>query len=407
MRTLVGLAVGLDDVRAVAVRRGTVTWAAEAPLENGQALADAIGLLLAEAPVRRWPRPVLAAGIGPHASQVRLIAGLPDIEDPETLGAVVREGAGSFFLKNGVPLLVTRVRPASPGTAMAAAIDRPCVEAVREACKRRGWCWARVAPAAIVLPAALDDEHFAWTDGRVVLEVKHSHRQVESVRTRTIESAGLPGDPLHLVPALAALGDQGARYAVAYGAAMLQEQEPLALSPLSEGVRTRADVLRRFILPGVLSLAAIVALLASPFAASAAARRAEARIAKVRSGEWHVIQSTYAQLDRVTAILEEERAFADARSSVTTLLGDVTRALPSGTAVTSFELTNDQAIISILTPDPAVALSAMKRVPAGTSPELVGPAGRDATTGTDLAVVTIRFRTRAPASQGPERRGRP
>ncbi len=245
MRTLVGLAVGLDDVRAVAVRRGTVTWAAEAPLENGQALADAIGLLLAEAPVRRWPRPVLAAGIGPHASQVRLIAGLPDIEDPETLGAVVREGAGSFFLKNGVPLLVTRVRPASPGTAMAAAIDRPCVEAIREACKRRGWRWAGVAPAAIVLPAALDDEHFAWTDGRVVLEVKHSHRQVESVRTRTIESAGLPGDPLHLVPALAALGDQGARYAVAYGAAMLQEQEPLALSPLSEGVRTRADVLRR------------------------------------------------------------------------------------------------------------------------------------------------------------------
>ncbi len=257
MSARVGLAVARDFVRAVAIRHGRIIWAGEAPLETGRLLVESIDELLAEAPLARWPRPVLTAGIGPQASQVKLIAGLPDIEDPQTLGAVVREGAGSFFLKNGVPLLVTPVRPASPGTAMAAAIDRPCVEAIREACKRRGWRWARAAPAAVVLPAALEDEHFAWTDGRVVLEVKHSHQQVESVRTRVLENAGLPGDPLHLVPALATLGDQAARYAVAYGAAMLQEQEPLALSPLSEGVRTRADVLRRFILPGVLSLAAI------------------------------------------------------------------------------------------------------------------------------------------------------
>src|SRR2546426_1085812 len=73
------------------------------------------------------------------------------------------------------------------GAAMGAALVRPCAGLIRERCKRGGWRGARGAPAAVVLPAALEDEHFAWTDGRVVLEVRQARQQVESVRTRVFE----------------------------------------------------------------------------------------------------------------------------------------------------------------------------------------------------------------------------
>src|SRR5881296_3715873 len=85
MTTRIGLALARDAVRAVAVRRRRILWAAEAPLEPGAALDAAIRSLLAAAPVPRFPRPVLSAAIGPQASQVRLVAGLPDIQDSETL----------------------------------------------------------------------------------------------------------------------------------------------------------------------------------------------------------------------------------------------------------------------------------------------------------------------------------
>lgn len=43
-RTL-GIAIGHDRVRAVAVRRGRVAWAAEAPYRNAQDLAEVLAQL--------------------------------------------------------------------------------------------------------------------------------------------------------------------------------------------------------------------------------------------------------------------------------------------------------------------------------------------------------------------------
>jgi hypothetical protein len=394
MSTHVGLAVARDALRAVAVRRGRIVWAGEAPLDGGEGgvLEDAIGALLAEAPLPRWPRPLLSAAVGPHASQIKLVGGLPDIGDAATLSAVVREGVGSFFLKNGVPLVTTGVRPAGPAVAMAAALDLPCVEAIRNACRARGWRLAQIAPAAVALPLALEDEHLVWTDGVIVLEIARTGPTINAVRSRprcTVEGADIPAHP---VPGLASLGENAVRYADAYGAAALPATEPLALDALTAGLLSRSELWRPFIVPLLLGAAAIASLILSPLAARWAAARADARVAAVRPGRWQVIVTALGQIDRATRILDEAGAFAASRSTVTDVLGELTRALPDGAALASLELDGDRGQLEALTQQPTDVLAAIKRVRSVASAELVGAPRPEPVAGRELQRVMVRFR---------------
>jgi hypothetical protein len=45
-------------------------------------------------------RPRAVAAIGPSLVQVKKLSGLPLLQDSAALSAVIREGAGRFFLKN-------------------------------------------------------------------------------------------------------------------------------------------------------------------------------------------------------------------------------------------------------------------------------------------------------------------
>lgn len=402
MSARVGLAVARDAVRAVALRRRRIVWAAEVPLEQRRGLEETIGALLAEAPLPRWPRPILSAAVGPHAAQVKLVGGLPDVADAATLAAIVREGAGSFFLKNGVPLVTTGVRPAGTGVAMAAALDLPCVEAIRNACRARGWRLAQIAPTAVALILALEDEHLVWTDGAVVLEITRAGGRpaVESVRTRPACAADTAGVTARPVPVLATLGEGAVGYADAFGATALGEGEPLTLNALTAGLLSRSEVQRPFIAPLLILGAAVAFLVLSPLAARWAGERADARLAAVRPGRWQVILTALGQLDRATRVLDEAGAFAASRSSVTDLLGGLTRALPDGSALTSLELDGDRGQLETLTQQPADVLAAIKRVRSVTAAELVGPVKPEPVGGRDIQRVTIRFRL-APGWQPP------
>ncbi len=397
MNARVGLAVNHDSVRVVAVTEEGVLWAAEAAIGPDQALEAVIAPLLAQAPLRRWPRPTLSAAVGPHAAQLKRVAGLPEIEDPATLAAIIREGAGSFFLKNGAPLVITGVRPAGPGAAWAGAVDRHVVEAVRDCCRTRGWRLGLIAPVAVALPRAWEDPAFTWTDGRVVLEITRSNATLESVRTRLASATGQAASPLHPVGELAGLGDEAGRYADAYGAATLDAGEALAVDPGAAGCWSGARVRKALVAPGVVLVLAMLSLALSPLAARWAEKRAQAQADRVRGDQWVTIDSGLVQLHRVTLVLETMRAFAASRAGVTALLGDLTRALPEGSAIANFELDHDKAQVLVITPEPAAVLTAVKGLKGLAAAELAQTVTRGPSVGPAFQRVVLRFQLKASA----------
>jgi hypothetical protein len=388
----IGLALARDAVRAVAIWRDRIVWAAEAPLEPGAALPATIASLLQPAPVRRFPRPIVSAAVGPHASQVRLVAGLPDVQDPMTLAAIIRQNVGAFFLKNGVPLLTTGTLPVRPGVALAGAIEEPCVAAVRELCSARRWRLRFIAPTPVALGGAFQDPSFTWTDGAVVVEVTQADGTIGSVRTRPVCAAEPAAIAPRLVSPLTVLGDGALRYADAYGAAVLAARPALTLDALGSGAWTRSEVLRRCLLPTSILTVAIVSLALSPLAAFRAAGRSDARLSRVRPAQWRAVESASRQLDRLTAILEDVRRFSASRSATTPVLGTLARALPEGSAVLSLELGDDHGQIVAMSPSPAPVLAAIQRLPGARSVELIGPLRREGVTAREVQRVTVRWR---------------
>ena len=306
MTTRIGLAVGREAVRAVMIRRHRVVWKGEMPLGPGgsEAVQAAAIALLAAAPRRRWPKPVVHAAIGPHAAQVKRVVGLPDIADADALAAIVREAAGTYFLKNGVPLLTTRVQPTGAGTAIAAALDRPYVDAVRAACRAGGWRMGPIAPTAVVLTRAFTGPAFHWNDGPLTIEVsRNATGALDAVRTRPAREDDADATTLAPVAELAALGPGAARFADAFGAAAVDAREPLTLT--ADGFDLRAIALPRRTVTLVSAVLAMTvgAVGLSPLAAKWAGQRALARVHQLRPGRWQVISTSLGQLDRVSAIL--------------------------------------------------------------------------------------------------------
>jgi hypothetical protein len=297
--------------------------------------------------------------------------------------AILGANAASFFLKDGVPLVTTRAHTKSKTTALAAAIDQPCVDAVRMVCRGRGWTLGFIAPSAVGLARAFEDRWFLWADGSLVVEVTQCGGEIESGK-----ELPLP----RLDPGLATLGEGALRYADAYGVAVIETIPPLSLDALAAGFWTRNHVRRRLMLPAILLLTGITALLLSPLAAVWAEHRAEARLAGVRDEQVQTVVSTLSVLDRTTAILEDAQAFAHGRSSATALLAELARGLPRGSVLVSLDLGETQGELIALCPSPADVLDAVARLPGARAVELVGPVQREAIAGRDVRRVTVRWR---------------
>jgi hypothetical protein len=392
MRTRIGLALASDAVRAVAVRKQRIVWAAEAPLEAGASIRPVIEALLRLAPVRRFPRPVLSVAVGLHASQVKVLTGFPGVLDDATLTALIRENTGSFFLKNGVPLVTTRTRLMSTGVALGGAIEEPCVQTLRDICKALGWRLESIAPTPSVLVHVLTDASFAWADGPLLVEVTRSSDSIECVRTRLRSATEpLPAEP-QPVPGLATLGEGAVRYADAYGAAVVE-------SPAALGIESRATVAwspieaRKRLLPPALLLAfGLASFLASPLGSVWAGDRARARLAAVRPDQKQVVVSTLARLDSVDAILEGSRRFAASRALVIPTFGGLVQGLPDGCILVSLELGDQQGSLTALCPTPAAVLAAVERLPGARAAEMVGAARRETVAGRQVQRVTVRWR---------------
>ena len=396
MTVRVGLAVSADAIRAVALTRRGIFWRHEVVREPETSLASGIDALLAAAPIPRWPRPVLAAAIGPHASQVKSLSRLPPVDDPTLLAALVRESASAFFLRNGSPLVTTGIRSSSTGEVLAGAIDLPYVETIRDVCRARGWRLGPIAPVAVALPFAFEDTGFAWNDGHLMLDVVSADRALTSVRCRKWNNAAASTTAATPVPELAAVGDDSVKYADAYGAAQLDAAEPLVVDLIAHQLLGVREIWRPLFAPAAVLLAALVALAAAPLYTIWSARSAETRIAAIRPGRWHVVTAALGELDEVTRVLTDLKRFSDSRGNMFELSGQLARRLPVGSAIVSMDVNSDGGQIVTLTSRPDEVLAAVRATPGITKADLV-EAGQVPMSGA-ARQVTVRFTRTAPGA---------
>lgn len=389
MSVSLGIAVGADRVRAVALNGGRIVAATEAQVGPGDSLSAALADLLAGAPLPRFPRPRVVVAFGPSLAQTRRIAGLPPLDDARMLAQVVREGAGKFFLRNGVPLATTGVRIVEPGTVWAAALDERAVRQVEAGCRAAGLRADRFVPAVAVLGRGLSADHVLWPDGGAVADVRMEGGELRAVRRLAAAQAADAPAPA-AVPALARLGEEGWRFADAYGAASMPDYEPMVLRP--SGAAASGDVprWRLGLAGGALAAAVVFAAVAPALRAMDAEDRAVGRVAAVQDRR-RAASDTERELGRISAALAEAAAFDEKRYSPTLLLADLTAALPPGTAVVAFRADTASGSVVAVAPRAATVVQPLERVAGVVSPEIVGPVTREALAGRELERVTVRF----------------
>lgn len=413
MRPRLGLGVGAQAVRALLVKGDRVLWSGQAALRTDVPLAEAIVELVRQAPLPRWPRVRAAVALGPSRAQVKQLARLPPVGEPEVLAAIVREGAGRFFLRNGVPLVTTGVQPLDDGEGWAAALDEPAVEAVREGCRRAGLRLWGVLPAALAITGGLQNDRIRWADGGLCAEVVTDGGRLISVRRYPLkqEAAEVPGhapsstdrletapespawlddEPPDVVEALETIED-GWRFADAYGAATLERRGPLVLSGASAGGLGSGRVPGRLRLAAALWILAGLAGLASPLASELAARRAESGLAIAADARWRTILAAENEFERITSALQELEALAGSRRPALLLLAELTRALPEETALVKLELAGETGSLVALTPRAAHVLSALQDAPGVVSPQIAAPIAPETVGERERERISIRF----------------
>lgn len=449
LRPTVGIGVSATSVRAVGVAGDAIRWAIELDRHESEPLSDTIAALIERAPITRprgdvrgrasrsapsndyalpsgprgwpipgWLRPRVVVAIGPSAVQLKRLTGLPPLDEVAALELVVREGAGRFFLKNGVPLVTTAVQLVEPGTAWAAAFDAPVVDEMERACKAADLRLEAVVPAAIALVHAVSlaagRERLVWTDGAIRTELTFSGGHVESLRrlpsmgTRehsadfaTNGNASATedlGQPLPVEP-LTKLGDRALAFADAYGATRLAQRltrdEPLILragsAALGSWRQQEASTNRLAVAALAFLLAAASAIAGPPLAAIRSARDAKSTLHSIEKRITRA-ERQEADLSRVSRALSEVASFERSRRSTTILLANLTRVLPKDAALVALDADTVGGTLVALGTRASQITTALEKVKEIARPEIVGPVTRETAGTREVERVTVRFK---------------
>lgn len=391
----IGIGVGREGVRAVAVRAGRIEWALERARADDP-LAETIGEVLAHAPIARWRRPRVIVAVGPAHAQAKLLAGLPPVRDSSRLGDVIRESVARFFLKNGIPV-VTAYRASADGRPWGAAVEQPVLEAIENACRHRRVKLAAIVPTVFVLGRFTDDAGTArmhWTDCEVCVDVAFEDGELVAVR-RTIGPSTLTADESPRSAALAVLGPNSFRFADALGAARARPESVLAWRGQRDTGGHAAPHWRLALAAIAMILAGAACIVAPGIVARLAERNASADLAKLAPVRRDV---TFAEREfaKLTAALSEVAAFDGPRYPMTPLLADLTHALPDESALVTLRIARNEGNLVALTPRAAVVVTRLETIPGIEGAEIIGPVTREVLLGKALERVTIRFRVNAP-----------
>jgi len=413
---VVGVGISANNVRAVGVAGDAVRWAIELERNEDESLGDTLVALLERAPLARWSKARITVAIGPSAVQVKRLTALPPLTDSSAVEAVVREGAGRFFLRNDAPLLTSCARMEEPGTAWAAAYESHVVEEVERACHSTGRriLLRSIVPAAVALGRAVaggqEGARLVWKDGDVRTMLTFDSGTLASIRRLPVDADGgsegnsesrsnsegeNESEEMSLPAALQPLGERAFDFVDAYGAARVPRDEPLR-APLGGASTTSGatprQARRRLAFAGTaFAIAAIVALAGPGLVAARSAHQSRARLAAI---EKEVRQTERAERDLglVSDALGEVADFEGTRRSATMLLAGISRALPKGAALVAFHADTAGGTLVALSQRAAMVTTALEKVKEIASPEIVGPVTHEMAGSTDVERVTVRFR---------------
>lgn len=399
MRVAIGIGVSADAIRAVAVRRQRVLLALETSRSADESLSDAISAMLARIPGSRWRRCMVCVAVGPHSAQVKRLEGLPPGADPDVLERIVREAAGSFFLRNGTPLSTTGVRRTRGGAVWAGAIDSEDVDSIRAACRASRFRLRCIVPTAVALPLGLKDSRITWPDGDLLLDIQCSTSGVERVRRLPAvdqEYAASSGTP---VPGLARIGDQAARFADAFGAILIPTNEPLSLGPFGPPRSGSGRKRRSMTMAGLLGLLALALGALSPLSIIRQAEKIQGERTELRaSPAWVEAAATASRLAQIGAVLDEIDHFAVDRADRISLLAAIAANLPEGSALLRFEVEDRDGRIVAVTPRVTSLMAALREIPAIASVGVHGRTAQEMIDGRALERATLSFRLADPAT---------
>lgn len=399
-RARLGLGIGSERVSAVLVERGRIVWSTVRERTAFEPLEATLTRLLGAVPRRRWARrPAVVAAVGPTASQLKRIVGLPHLTEPAAVAALVRENVARFFLKDGVPLLTAGVRLVEPGIAWAAAVEAPLVASLERACRATGLVLGGVVPVAIALERAAEGETVEWRDGDARLTVALTDGAVATVR-RSTAVAGDGGSVLCPTSLIRGLEGGAVPVADAFGAAMLPHDEPLALRT---AITAPAGPSRRRLRAALAAcaIACLAALLAPGLAAMWVAHRADRRLAAI-APRARAAATRAARLGHARREAETIADLAAGARPATLLLTEIARALPERAALVALEVnasTGTGSLVAIA-PRATQVMDAVERVSAFASPTIEGPVTPESVGGTTVERLTVRVRV-LPALEPP------
>ena len=391
MSVRIGIAVASDAVRAVCVRDSAVIWAGRSPLGGDVTIDTATVRLLDGMKLPRWPHPRVVVAVGPRHAQTKRLTGLPALGDTRALAKVVSEGAGRFFLKNGVALSTTGVRLTAPGEGWASAIEEPIVRELTALCRRRRLTLVGFVPSVAVVARGLTGDTIAWTDGDVVAELALEKDTLAGMRRLPRGGEGATQQPIAAAP-LASLGADAWQYADAYGAAVSRPDDAHLLRAGSTAGEEPVIPRMRWLLAGAaLSLALVAAIVAPGVAAlrsAGIAREAIAAMAALRGAS----AREETELRHVTAALAEAGAFAAQRRSPMRFLAALTSGIPPEVQLVTLRLDSAGGNLVALATRAGQVVAQLEEMPDVSAPEVVGPVTREQIGGREKERVAVRFR---------------
>jgi len=282
------------------------------------------------------------------------------------------------------------VRINENGDIWAGVIDEPIVRAVNSACRSHRLVLRAVTPTVAVLGGTLLDDQIAWLDGDVLAEVSISKTELREVR-RLSRVRGAPAIPLRPTAALNTLGAEAARFADAYGAALLGGNSTLAIRERAGSVTANPLGHVRIAIATTALILAITSAFAVPFVASRRdVRHLETRLQELAPSRRAGLSASHA-LSQVSSAIEEVRVLAEGHPSMTLFLRDLTRALPQQSAITAIRTDSAGATIVALTPRASDLLRRLEQTPGLVAPQIIGPVTREPGVTEEVERVTIRL----------------
>jgi hypothetical protein len=406
MSARIGLGVGGTAIRAVLVRGERIVWSHETAIAEPAELRAAIVHTLRRLPRQRVRKRQLLAAIGPSLSQLKNLGAFPAASD-RLLADAVTSNAGRFFLRNGIPLRVTRLRRDAKEHAWIAAMEAPVVDAIEDACRELGIQYHGAIPTVAVLHHALrltdPRQQIIWADADVASEAAYERGRLQSAVRRSRDE--IDGHQAKLVKSLENHG-KAWEFADAYAVTRADRRDPLLLRPATDAAKTRRlRIIRRSLLAGLCAASALAALFGPGLHAARTGSVAAKQLSQLATAQREIAVAQQA-LTRATHAIERGAGFADDRVSMTKLLASMSEAVPPMTAILNLRIDSTGGSLTALSPHGAEVFAAVSQLPGVRGALITAPLTRETLEQTELERVAIRFQfpksSSKVSSQGPK-----